>query len=95
MAGGACDASRHRQSDRADTQLSNVRISDPAFRAPAATVERCEPVGPCASSPLRRGWRWLVRAAARLEDSWLGDLIGALCLFVIFYGVLLLGLMFE
>ena len=65
------------------------------LRAPAAAaVEPREPAGSCAS-PLRRGWRWLVQANARLEDSWLGDLVGVICLFVIFWGFLFLGLIFE
>ena len=97
VAGGAGNTSRHRQSDGVVPGLSNVRISasPPASRAPAAAaVERGRPAGPCAS-PLRRGWRRLVQANARLEDSWLGDLIGAFCLLVIFWGFLFLGLIFE
>lgn len=58
------------------------------LRAPAATVAACEPTSPRASSSLRAGWRWLIRAAKRLDDHWIGDLIGALCLF----GMLWIGL---
>lgn len=32
-----------------------------------------------------------VRALRALDDHWLGDLIGALCLFGILYGFLLFG----
>ena len=31
-------------------------------------------------------WARIKRWNARLEDSWLGDLIGAICLFIIGYG---------
>lgn len=36
-------------------------------------------------------WRMLRRANRRLEDSWLGDLIGALSLFVSLYMLLVIG----
>lgn len=58
------------------------------LRAPAATVAACEPTSPRAPSSLRAGWRWLIRASRRLDDHWIGDLIGALCLF----GMLWIGL---
>lgn len=95
VAGGAGDASRHRQTAAAAPALSNVRISDPGFPAPAATVERGKPASPRASSSLCAGWRWLTRANARLEDSWLGDALGAACLFAILWMLLFLGLIFE
>lgn len=38
-----------------------------------------------------RLWRMLKRANRRLEDSWLGDLIGALSLFVSLYMLLVIG----
>jgi len=58
------------------------------LRAPAATGPAREPSSPRASSSLRAGWGWLIAAARRLDDSWLGDMIGAACLF----GMLWLGL---
>lgn len=60
------------------------RFAGDALRAPAATVEQREPASPRVSS-LRAGWRWLLRLNARLEDSWIGDLIGAACLFAAGY----------
>lgn len=58
--------------------------TDNPLRAPAATGPR-EPAGPRAPSSLRAGWRRLVCWNDRLEDSWVGDLIGAVCLFATFY----------
>ena len=59
-----------------------------SLRAPAAAaVEVREPASPRVSS-LRAGWRWLVRANRRIEDSWVGDLIGVVSLF----GLLWIGL---
>lgn len=57
----------------------------PDLRAPAATVELREPASPRASSSLCAGWQWLKHWNARIEDSWIGDLIGAICLFVAGY----------
>lgn len=65
------------------------------LRAPAATVAACEPSSPRASSSLRAGWRWLVRAARRLDDHWIGDLIGALCLFGMLWIGLVAAMVFE
>lgn len=58
--------------------------ADNALPAPAATGAG-EPASPRASSSLRAGWQRLVRWNARLEDSLLGDLIGAVCLFALGY----------
>ncbi|WP_255596816.1 hypothetical protein [Cognatishimia sp. MH4019] len=40
---------------------------------------------------LARAWRLLVR----LGDSWIGDVIGAICLFVMIFGMLWLGEAFR
>ncbi|WP_304616948.1 hypothetical protein [Paracoccus sp. (in: a-proteobacteria)] len=53
------------------------------LRAPAATVERREPVGPRASSSQRAGWHWLRRRLRALDDSPLGDLIGAVSIWLV------------
>ncbi len=60
--------------------------SDHCLRAPAATVELREPASP-RLLPLRAGWQRLKAAAVRLDDSWLGDAIGAACLFVAGYAL--------
>jgi len=65
------------------------------LRAPAATVAACEPTSPRASSSLRAGWRWLIAAAKRLDDHWIGDLIGALCLFGMLWIGLVAAMVFE
>lgn len=70
--------------DSKRTALTKEVSTDTALRAPAATGPR-EPVGPRASSSLRAGWRRLVEVCDRIEDSWVGDLIGAVCLFATFY----------
>jgi hypothetical protein len=36
-------------------------------------------------------WRFLIRAAARIEDSPIGDAIGCACLFVTFFTLLILA----
>lgn len=90
--GGAGNAPRHRHSSRTTIPLGNPDIP---LRAPAATVAACEPSSPRASSSLRAGWRWLVRAARRLDDHWIGDLIGALCLFGMLWIGLVAAMVFE
>lgn len=65
------------------------------LRAPAATVAACEPSSPRASSSLRAGWGWLVRSAKRLDDHWIGDLIGAVCLFALLWMGLVIAMVFE
>lgn len=55
--------------------------------APAATGQAGrEPAGPRARLlvNLRAVWRWLVRVNARIEQSWIGDVIGAACLVTTF-----------
>lgn len=71
-----------------------IRKNTP-LRAPAATVAACEPTSPRASSSLRAGWGWLVRAARRLDDHWIGDLIGAVCLFALLWMGLVIAMVFE
>ena len=39
--------------------------------------------------------RWMQRAEARLSDSIIGDLIGALCLMIGLYGALFAGLVLQ
>jgi hypothetical protein len=65
------------------------------LRAPAAAaVEAREPASPRVSS-LRAGWRWLVRANRRIEDSWVGDLIGVVSLFGLLWIGLVASAVFE
>lgn len=65
------------------------------LHAPAATGIACEPSSPRASSSLRAGWGWLIRAARRLDDHWIGDLIGAVCLFGMLWIGLVAAMVFE
>jgi len=65
------------------------------LHAPAATGIACEPSSPRASSSLRAGWGWLIRAARRLDDHWIGDLIGAVCLFALLWMGLVIAMVFE
>lgn len=59
----------------------SLHYPDPELRAPAATAAR-EPAGPRVVHPLRAGWRWLVRLNDRIEDCWIGDLLGGVLLFL-------------
>lgn len=55
------------------------------LRAPAATDAR-EPASPrVSSSHTRAGWQWLKSVGRRLDDSWIGDLLGAVCVFATVY----------
>lgn len=45
-----------------------------------------EPARPRALGTARAVWRRLKEANARFEDSWVGDLIGVICLWVILFG---------
>lgn len=65
------------------------------LHAPAATVAACEPPSPRASSSLRAGWGWLIRVVRRLDDHWIGDLIGAVCLFGMLWVGLVAAMVFE
>ena len=65
------------------------------LRAPAATGLAREPSSPRASSSLRAGWCWLTRAARRLDNHWIGDLIGAVCLFGMLWIGLVAAMVFE
>lgn len=47
--------------------------------------------GPGLRLPVAQCWGHLKRVARWLDDSWVGDLIGAICLFGIFYLLLLFG----
>ena len=40
---------------------------------------------------MMRGWGHLKRVTRRLDDHWIGDLLGAISLFVIAYGALVIG----
>lgn len=71
-----------------------IRKNTP-LRAPAATVAACEPTSPRAGRRRRAGWGWLVRAARRLDDHWIGDLIGAVCLFALLWMGLVIAMVFE
>ena len=48
-----------------------------------------------ADKALRAGWRRLVRVMNRIEHSWVGDLIGVVCLFALLWMLLLLGAAIE
>ena len=62
------------------------------FRAPAAPVEPRKPASPrVLPSPLRAGWRRIRAASDWLDGHWVGDLLGAICLFGILFAVLLIG----
>lgn len=57
---------------------------NPLCARTAAAVEMREPAGPRAlSSSLRAGWQRLRRRLRRLDDSPLGDLIGAVSIWLI------------
>lgn len=60
----------------------------PHLRVPPAAGAAREPAKP-RGLPLvvRAVWQRLKRANAWLEDSWVGDLIGVICLFAIGYGL--------
>ena len=89
---GAGNALRPRHATRTTAQLANPAIP---LRAPAAAaVEAREPASPRVSS-LRAGWRWLVRVNRRIEDSWVGDLIGAVSLFAMLWIGLVAAAVFE
>jgi len=83
---GASDGSGHSGRDEAETATGwGVAV----LRAPAATVAAHEPAGPREVHPLRAGWRWLVRLNARIEDCWIGDLLGVVLLFLIGIGAVI------
>ena len=65
----------------------DLRSTLPAASVP---VER-EPASPRFSSLLGAGWRWLVRLNARIDDSWVGDLLGLAGLLVGFVSLLIMA----
>lgn len=68
-----------------DNALHSLRASGVAAR------RAFEPVSPRISS-LRAGWRWLVRANARFEDSWFGAFLGAVMVFALGYMIVFVAL---
>lgn len=71
--------------DRGLEFLSKVRATV-SLRMQELIDERCGYVAP--PVPAREGlWSRIKRWNARLEDSWVGDLIGAACLFTIGYSL--------
>lgn len=45
-------------------------------------------------SAFRAGWRWLVRLNRWIDNCWLGDLLGAASLFIMFYaGMIMVGVL--
>ncbi|WP_126975540.1 hypothetical protein [Frigidibacter oleivorans] len=57
-------------------------LAKPALRADeqAATTRHAAREPASRRKVLRAGWRWLVRLNARIEECWIGDLLGAFCL---------------
>lgn len=63
-----------------------------SFRAPAATVAARKPASPrVLPSPVRAGWRRIKAASDWLDNHWLGDLLGAVCVFGFGFAVLLIS----
>ncbi|MFV0409851.1 MAG: hypothetical protein ACK5LJ_09210 [Paracoccus sp. (in: a-proteobacteria)] len=62
------------------------------FCAPAATGAARKPASPRAIlSPLRAGWRRIRAASDWLDGHWVGDLLGAICVFGIGIAVLIIA----
>lgn len=62
----------------------------PHLRVPPAAGAAREPARPRGLPLVARAvWQRLKDANDRLENSWVGDLIGAICLFVIGYGAMI------
>jgi hypothetical protein len=68
--------------------------SVPLHSCPESDVKR-EPTRSRVLPPLRATWERACRAWRWLEDSWIGDLIGAICIFLIPVAGLFLGMVFE
>lgn len=64
-------------------------LPDAEFTAPLAEIP--PKVGPSLRLPAAQSWSRLRRLARWLDDNWVGDLIGAACLFGIVYLLLLFG----
>ncbi|WP_010142189.1 hypothetical protein [Oceanicola sp. S124] len=58
-------------------------------------VAKREPAGPRVLPPLRAAWRRICIASRWIDDSWVGDLIGAICLFIILFMGLFMGVLFS
>lgn len=43
----------------------------------------------------RAVWLWLAETNRKIEDSWIGDLIGAICLFIMIGSFWILPLIYE
>ncbi len=73
---------------------SFLRFSPPSPVLASGDVKR-EPTRSRALPPLRAAWERACRAVRWLDDSWIGDLIGAICIFLIPVAGLFLGMVFE
>jgi len=70
--------------------MFRLRFLRSTSTAASVPVER-EPASPRFSSLSGAGWRWLVRLNRRIEDCWLGDLLGVISLFVTLGILLVIG----
>lgn len=68
-----------------------MRSRPQPLRAPAATGDAREPASPRILPPLRAGWQRLRAGHDRLNDSWIGDLIGVICIWVTLYAALIIA----
>lgn len=85
---GASDGRGHQDQNK-------LKSDDPdgdVFRAPAATVAARKPASArVLPSSLRAGWHRIKAASDWLDNHWLGDLLGAICVFGFGFVVLLIS----
>ncbi len=58
-------------------------------------VAKREPARPRVLPPLRAAWRRICIVSRWIDDSWVGDLVGVICLFIILFMGLFMGGLFQ
>lgn len=84
---GASDGRGHPGKTQAENAAGRGGTVPHVLAAPPAACGGASPRLPS----LRAGWRIFAEAVRRIEDSWIGDFIGAASLFALCWMLLLLG----
>lgn len=71
----------------------HLRFDPPSPVSPG--VAKREPARPRVLPPLRAAWRRICIISRWIDDSWVGDLVGVICLFIVLFMGLFMGALFQ
>lgn len=58
-------------------------------------VAKREPARSRVLPPLRAAWRRICIVSRWIDESWVGDLVGVICLFIVLFTGLFMGVLFQ